>query len=153
MLVDTKDIKEVLYKVKQEAVSYLDRSVKSKVRYAIDARITVIDNLFMWLDKSEKQGVLDMENLKLGELTTWEPHSRKGSIDEKIIEDSKALKKNYDAVKVKVGTVNLTTFTNRVYQLRKEKKIADNIVPRKDKEGNPFLVYLDEPNPKRSKGK
>ncbi len=153
MQIDTKYIKEGLFKIKQDALNHLDKLINNQVRYAIDARVFVVDNMLIWLDKSEKQGVLDMETLKLGELTTWEPQSRKGTIDDHIIQDSKALKKNFDAIKVKVGTVNMTTFTNRVYQLRKEKKIADNIVPRKDKEGNPYLVYLDEPNPKRSKSK
>lgn len=153
MLVDTKDIKEVFYKIKHDAVSHIDKVIKNQVRYAIDARIAICDIVLVWIDKSEKQGVLDMEALKLGELTTWTPQSRKGTIDDSIIQDSKALKKNFDAIKVKVGTVNMTTFTNRVYQLRKEGKISDNIVPRKDKEGNPYLVYLDEPNPKRSKSK
>lgn len=152
MQIESKELKELLIKHKQESLQMLDRGGKNKVKNIIEARISVIDYILIWLDKLTK-GDTTMAELKLGELTTWQPSPREGGIDEKIINDAKLLKKNGAAIKVTVETINWTTFANRTYVLRQNNKIDDHIVPRKDKEGNAYLVYLDNPNPKRSKGK
>jgi hypothetical protein len=151
MLVDTRAIKEGLYIQKQEALALLDRARLGKVRYAIEARLTVLDALFLWLDKCERKGVLEMTDLKLGELTTWEPLAAKDGIDQKIINDAKVLKKNFDAIKITVESVKWTTVSNRVYKLRDAGQIPRNIVPRRDAKGVIHLVYLDEPGSKRGK--
>lgn len=152
MLLESKLIKEALYKKKQELLILLDRTKQAKVRFRLEDRLSVIDYLFVWINEIEK-GDGDMQDLKLGELTTWEPKPRKDSIDEKIIEDAKNLKKNYDAIKVTVDTVKWSTFYNRTYALNKEGKIDTHIVPRKDNDGTAHLVYLDDAPSRRHKRK
>lgn len=152
MQVDTKDIKEILIKLKEESFTLLDHKMTNKVRSIIDSRIGIIDTLLIWLSKSEQKGAI-MSDITLGKLTTWEPVKKEGSIDQRIIEESKALKKNYDAIQVNVETISWNTLQNRTYTLRKEGKIKNNIVPRKDENGVPHLVYLDPPPSKRSRTK
>lgn len=148
MQIESKDLKAFLIKLKADNVALLDRTKNKQVVSAIDARIAVIVAMLLWLDKSEKEGELKMDDLKLGELVTWEPKQKSG-IDSLIINDAKALKKNFQAVKISIKEVNWNTFTNRVYKLREANKIDTHIVPRKDKDGVPHLVYLDNPHPKR----
>lgn len=150
MQIESAELKAILFKLKQEAMILLDRKLPPKVRSSLDNRVGVIDAMLIWISKSEQQGELNMETLKLGELTTWEPKRKEGSIDSLIIEESKALKKNRDAIKINVKTINWTTLQNRTYALRKDNKIKENVVPRKDENGIPHLVYLDPPPVKRS---
>lgn len=151
MLLESKLIKEALYKKKQELMFLLDRTNQVKVRFRLEDRLSIIDYLFVWINDIEK-GDATMTDLKLGELTTWEPKPRKDSVDAKIIEDAKKLKKNYDAIKVTVDTVKWSTLYNRTYALNTEGKIDEHIVPRKDRDGTAHLVYLDDaPSHKRKK--
>ncbi len=115
------------------------------------ANISVIESILLWIHKSEQKGGMIMTDLKLGEITRWEPSPRTGGVDEAIINDSKALKRNFEAIKVTTVKVPWTTFANRTYVLRGEGKINEHIVPRRDKEGVPHLVYLDEPQARRGK--
>jgi len=150
MIIESKDLKAILYKLKQDTKTNLDKSMNKKVQALLDVRISVIEDLLIWINQSESKEVLNVETLKLGELTRWEPTSRRGGVDDMIIEASKSLKRNYDAIKVSVETVKWTTLSNRTYKLRETEKISSNIVPRKNKDGV-FLVYLDKPNPRRAR--
>lgn len=153
MLIDSKELVKALYTQKQQVLLLLDKAKHNKVRYALEARLTDLDIIFKWLDASEKQGEIDMESLKLGELVKWEPRMAKEGMDAKIIEDSKALKKNFDAIKVTVENVNWNTLQNRVYELRRENRLPANIVPRRDENKVPYLVYFDEPIVRKGRSK
>lgn len=148
MLLESSLLKQTLYKKKRELMFLLDKARISKVRFRIEDRLSIIDYLFMWVSEIEK-GETNMAELRLGELTKWEPKPKANGIDEKIINDSKNLKKNFDAIKVTVETVKWSTFYNRTYALRDEKKIDEHIVPRKDENGIPHLVYLEEASERR----
>lgn len=148
MQIDTKEIKDILIRLKQESTALLEHKMTNKVRSVLDSRIGVIETLLIWLTKSEQKGEV-MDDLKLGELTTWEPTHKETGLDTRIIEQSKSLKKNYDAIKINTEIVSWNTLQNRTYTLRKEGRIKSNIVPRKDGKGNAFLVYLDPAPTKR----
>jgi hypothetical protein len=153
LLIDSKELRKKLIAIKQESFSLLDKTKNKNVKYALDNRITDMDTLLIWLSQAEQKGETNMESLKLGELTKWEPKPKKDGVDAMIIEAAKSLKTNFAAVKVNVSTVSWNTVSNRAYKLREKNMIDDHIVPRKDKDGSKYLVYLDNPNPKRGKGK
>lgn len=151
MLIETKQLKDALIAIKDDLNISIDRTSKNKVKDILIANISMLERILIQLNKWEQKGEINMEALKLGELTTWAPKPRSGSIDEVIIEGAKKLKKNLDALPITVTTVQLTSVQNKVYQLRREGKISDHIVPRKDKEGTPYIVYLEDIPVKRSK--
>jgi hypothetical protein len=151
MQVDTNELRQALIKIKEQIISTLDRAKQNKVKSALLAQVGVIETILIWLSNQEKQEEIKMDTLKLGELVKWEPKKRTGSIDSLIIEESKKLKKNFDAIKVTVDKVKWNTLSNRTYKLRETNQIPINIVPRKDENGVPHLVFLDEPAPQRSK--
>ncbi len=150
MQIESIELKRTLIKQKEAILQMLDRSPKNKVKEILDSNISLIESFLIWISNSEKTGEVNMDNLKLGEIVRWEPKQRRGSIDPSIIQDSKQLKKNFDAIKITSSTVKWTSLVNRVYALRKDGKIPNNIVPRKNEEGQ-FLVYLEEPPKKRAK--
>jgi hypothetical protein len=150
MQIDSKTIKQMLYDLKQQTLLYLDKSMKNKVRERIDERISNIDSFIMWINTAEQKEELTMQDLKLGELTTFQPKAKKSTIDDAIVADAQVLKKNYQAIKVNVTTIPWTTFSNRTYQLREEGRISEHVVPRKDKDGVAHLVYLDKVPARRS---
>ena len=151
MQIDSKEIKAMLFELKQKAISHIDKSRTNKVSSHINERIAILDAFLMWINHIEKTEVMDMDDLKLGELVKWEPKAKKSTIDDAVVAAAQVLKKNYDAIKVTVTTIPWTTFSNRTYQLREEKRISPHIVPRKDKEGVMHLVYLDKIPPRRSR--
>lgn len=151
MLINSEDLEKLLFEAKQRLFLLLDKAKTLKVKASLDGKIEMIDYLFMWLSTSKQKGEVIMEPLKLGEFTTWEEKPRIGSIDSKIIEDAKRLRRNMDAIKVTVEKINWVTFQNRAYQLRKEGKISEHILPRRNEDGTPFLVYFDEVKVRRSK--
>lgn len=150
MLLESKVLKDILIQNKQEAFFLLDKTIPPKVRLALDERIRIIDTLLVWVNTSEKEGEIKLDTLKLGELTKWEPAPKQNSVDEKIIADSKNLKKNFDAIKVTVSTIQWNTLQARTYDLRTKGKLRRNIVPRLVKTtGEMFLVYMDNPPARR----
>ncbi len=155
MLIESTEIKKILYTLKQESKILLDRHMTDKVKHVIENRISILESLLIWIDKSESKGDIDMADLKLGQVTTWEPRRKEGGIDALIIEATKSekLRKNYDAIRVDIKTVTWNTFQNRVYSLRSDGTIKENFVPRKDSNGIPHLVYMDPAPVQRSKGK
>ena len=154
MQIDSKQIKDVLIQQKNDRMALLDRKPPKAVREIIDAQIGAFEKLIMWIDISEKQGEVNMDTLKLGELTKWEPKAKEGSLDQLIINEVKALKKNYDAIKVDTKQVTWNTLQARTYTLRGEGLVSQHVVPRLDKAtGEAFLVYMENPPKKRGKKK
>lgn len=134
MLVDTKEIKTILYELKQQAFVQLDRTSNNKVKNAIEARITVLDTLFIWLDQSEKKGEIDMESLQLGlgkvvKLDDIKSASR-SKIDPAIIAIAKKLDPG-DAEPIDPTKIKWPHFANRVYVLKKEGLVPENVKPLK----------------------
>lgn len=151
MNIDSNEIRQALLNIKDQMLKALDKAKQNKVRNIITANIGVIEQFLIWLSNTEKTGAINMSELKLGQLTKWEPKPRKGSIDEMIIQDAKALKKNFDAIKVTVEDVKWTTFQNRTYQLNKDEKISPHVFPRRDENGAMHLVWFDEIPKRRRK--
>lgn len=151
MHIDSDALKYKLIEIKGLLSQQLDRANKNQVRSVLISNIGMVEQFLIWVSIQEKQGEVNMDLLKLGELVRWEPKSRKGSIDSLIIEESKKLRKNFDAIKVTVDTVKWNTLSNRTYKLREDNKIPQNIVPRKDENGVAYLVYLDNPGAPRGR--
>lgn len=152
MQIESSIIKEALYKKKQELQVLLDRSRLPKVKSRLEDRLSIVDYLFMWINDYEKKGGDTMDAPKLGELTKWEPKPKSGTVDASIIEDSKKLTKNYDAIKVTAKTIKWSTLYNRTYALRTENKIDEHVFPRKDENGVPHLVYIQDYKKRKSRG-
>lgn len=150
--IDSNELRKKFIEIKQESFGLLDKTRNRQVKSILDARISIMDTMLIWVSKMEQKGEVNMESLKLGEVAKWEPKPKKDGVDQMIIEASKNLKSNFAAIKVTVSNVSWNTISNRTYKLREKKLIDDHIVPRKDKDGAKWIVYLDNPGPKRSKG-
>lgn len=151
MNIESQELLNALIQLKEKEYLSLDRAKHNKIKSIIEARIDVLETILMWINQTKKDGIVNMETLKLGEVVKWQPKRRTRGIDELIINDVQSLQKNFDAIKIKSETVNWTSLLNRTYALRNAGQISDHIVPRRDKDGTKYLVYLDNPPPKRSK--
>ena len=158
MQIDSKEIKDILIQKKNEFVAVLGRNPPKRATIALDEHVKALEGLIVWIDKSEKQGEVTMDSLKLGEITSWIPAPKEGSVDELIIQDAETLVKTVqkdpkkNAIKINVKEVSWNTISGRAYVLRAEGKISANIVPRQDKRtGDAFLVHMPVAPKKRSK--
>lgn len=134
MLIESNELKRTLISIKEQLIFNVDKARKNKVKDTFLSNIGIIETILIWLSNTEKQGVIDMETLKLSvgktiKLSDIAAESR-SKIDPAIIEEAKALRPG-EAVQMNAQSVKWTYFANRVYTLRKEGKLPKEVKPLK----------------------
>ncbi len=159
MQIELNDFKKPLIELKLENQALADRVKQKQTRDSIRANIYVIETILMWLNKSEKEGVIDMESLKIGlgktvKLSDIKRGSR-SKLDQAIIDEAEHLKNGeigVDGREIDRKAIkNIQYFKNRVYQLAREGRIHPNAAPIEN--GDQLIIGLVEKHKGRGRAK
>lgn len=160
MQIESKELKEALIEVKEGIQKTLAMARKNKVRDVLIANISIIESVLLWVHKTEKEGVTDMESLKIGLGKTVKladmlksGTGSRSQLDRAIIEEAEHLKDGQlgDARPIDRGSIkNVTYFKNRVYQLARDGKIHALAAPKETPDGN-LYIWLTEKQKGRNK--
>jgi hypothetical protein len=157
MQIDTADIRRELIEAKQEALALSARARGSSVTATIDMGIRLIERLLLFLAQSEKEGVIDMKQIKaifsdeLIDIDDIERTRRPSELENMILEKAKEVPVG-KALPVVVGpdTVSQATFVNKVYDMIAAKKLTRDFVPMRSG-GKTYLARLKAPRPEKEK--
>lgn len=140
MNIDSKVLKDWFFKEKQETTALWNRATTNRVKDALDAYLQLTDKLLLWLDKSEKQGEIKMEDLELGTGKTVKisdiSHKR-SQVDPAIIKVANRVTVGY-AEEVDSKKIKWPHYRNRVYALKREGLIPADSSPMR--EGETFYL-------------
>lgn len=153
MDIDSNKLRHALIDIKEQITVTLDKVTKNSVRSVLISNIQVIEQILLWIAKSEKEGVINMDTLKIGlgktvKLTDIERQPR-SKLDQAIIEEASYLKEIGDAREIDPKAVKISYFTNRVYQLAREGRIHAAAAP--VKAGSKLYIALKEKQKGRQK--
>lgn len=149
MQVEISQIRDILMEYLTKARNNLKiPALKKSVRDQQTGFIQCFEVLNMALVEIEKKGDPTMEPVKIAigklvKLEEIEPKTR-GSIDSTIIEAAETLKaaEPGSALPMELKDATWNSFSNRVYFLRKNKVIPQEVLPRQFKTGKAPGVYL-----------
>ena len=145
MNIESHDLKQALIEIKERMSLMLDRSTKNKVRDIFISNISVIESILIWINNSEKQGAINMEELNIGVGKTVKLSDIieiQSNVDRAIMKEAKHL----EGAELGTGReidpkmVNVTYFYNRVYTLAKQGKIPADAKPMKTRSGKLYIM-------------
>lgn len=129
-----------------------DKRAKGTAHVAIDANIRLLERIVVFLSNSIKEGTLDMEKAKNeikvldeGVIKEIGRGKRENAVTFKIIELASELKAGcFKQIDPKL--INPVYFSTRVYSLRAEGRVGEDIKPKSNVNGEKgiFLVRLTE---------
>ena len=138
-------LKEALIEALTEArATKLHMPNKPIAQAYINSKIEVLESMVVFLDKSIKEGEIDMKKLKTeiktigsGSLEDLMIATRGGQVEPRLLEIAKGLKPNtYEAIDPQ--TISWAHFSGRVYAMRKRGQLGEDYLP--VKRGDKFFL-------------